>query len=146
MSIYSSRNSTSVGSECEDEARHCNSSKIIKQLKTLFCCVKLESHDEIIKYNPDEYDYIVEKLVVKRVPFALFAIRGDLLDRHRSGVTMTPEQVSQSASSSTFYKRSNPAIVQEITSMKTATDSGVYIYISTQLYLQFKHWLHLAKN
>ncbi|XP_011140631.3 uncharacterized protein LOC105183901, partial [Harpegnathos saltator] len=114
----------------EDEARPRNRCKIKKRLKTLFCCIKpRESHEEVIEYDPDEYDYIIEKLVVKRVPLALFAIRADLLDhRHGSDVTMTSEQTSRSASSSTFGKRSNFAVstvAQGSTSMKTTTDSSV---------------------
>lgn len=124
MSIDSSRNSAaSTDSEREDEARHRSSCRITKRLKALFCCIEREPHEELVEYDPDEYDYIVEKLVVKRVPLALFAIRADLLDRHGSVVTMTPEETSRSASSSTFRKRSDPAIAQGTTSMKIATNS-----------------------
>lgn len=94
----------------------------------MFCCVKPEPHEEVVEYDPDEYDYIIEKLVVKRVPLALFAIRADLLNRDRSDVTLTPQQASQSTSSSTIGKRSSPAVnivAQGTTSMKTTTDSGL---------------------
>lgn len=125
MSTDSSTNSAALtNSEREDGARSCKSCKI-KRLKALFCCVKRKPHKEIVEYDPDEYDYIVEKLVVKRVPLALFAIRADLLDG--SDVTITPEQTSRSASSSTFGKRSNPgvsAVAWETISTKTTTDSN----------------------
>ncbi|XP_014469200.1 PREDICTED: uncharacterized protein LOC106741580 [Dinoponera quadriceps] len=127
MSADSSRNSAdSSYSEREDEARHSSSHKITKRLKALFCCVKRESHERVIECDPDEYDYIIEKLVVKRVPLALFAIRADLPNRHGSDMMAIPEQTSRS-SSSIFGKGSNlvmSAATRGTISMKTMMDSG----------------------
>ncbi|XP_072751884.1 uncharacterized protein [Anoplolepis gracilipes] len=84
---------------------------IARCFKKLFCCIKRRAESnakETIRYDPDEYDYIVEKLVVKRVPFALFAISADLANRRRpDDVPLTPDDVSQSSSLSTF-SRDNP--------------------------------------
>ncbi|XP_011640808.1 uncharacterized protein LOC105429502 [Pogonomyrmex barbatus] len=87
--------------EGKQRIRDDRSSGIARCLKVLFCCVKRESSVEEIEYDPDEYDYIVEKLVVRRVPLALFAIPADLMDRRRFGVT---NHSSRSTFSSSFSR------------------------------------------
>ncbi|KAL6427592.1 hypothetical protein ACFW04_008815 [Cataglyphis niger] len=86
----------------EQEDRHIKRSRIAKCFKALFCCFKRESNArEIVKYDPYEYDYIVEKLVVKRVPLALFVIPADLADRRRCDDAMS-DDISPSSSLSAF--------------------------------------------
>jgi len=67
--------------EGERRVRNGRSEGMMRRLKTLFCCFKREPREEkTVEYDPDECDYIVEKLVVRRVPLALFAIPADLAD------------------------------------------------------------------
>ncbi|XP_015601985.1 uncharacterized protein LOC107270979 isoform X2 [Cephus cinctus] len=54
--------------------------------RTIFsCCFRglTKRKASIQDYDPEECDYIVEKLVVKRVPIALFATPYDIYDRKR---------------------------------------------------------------
>ncbi|XP_076182211.1 uncharacterized protein LOC143154196 [Ptiloglossa arizonensis] len=50
----------------------------------LFSCFKVnrkrQSKENFVRYEPKEYDYIVEKLVVKRVPFVFFTISENALE------------------------------------------------------------------
>lgn len=97
----------SVDSTIEEEEQRINHdtrpSGIAQRLKALFCCFRRESNVREIRYGPDEYDYIVEKLVVKRVPLALFAIPADLANRRRpDDAPLTPDDTSQSSSLSAF--------------------------------------------
>lgn len=121
----------SVDSTIEEEERinhDAGPNGIAQRLKALFCCFRRESNvREIIdKYDPDEYDYIVEKLVVKRVPLALFAIPADLANRRRlDDASLMPDDISQSSSLSTFGGN-NPTITRGtyLTSMRM--DRTVY--------------------
>ncbi|XP_020283111.1 uncharacterized protein LOC109854438 isoform X1 [Pseudomyrmex gracilis] len=92
--------------EEEQRDRNVKSGRIARRLKALICCFGREqSREEIPEYNPDEYDYIVEKLVVRRVPIALFAIPNDLRNRRgpdASAASLTSSVTSASASTSTF--------------------------------------------
>lgn len=118
----------SVDSTIEEEEgriNHTRPSGIAKRLKALFCCFGRESSERgIIRYDPDEYDYIVEKLIVKRVPLALFAIPADIANRRRPDDTpLTPDDISQSSSLSAF-SGSNPT--------SNAVTRGTY-FTSTRL-------------
>lgn len=69
-----------------------------RRLRTLFCCLKREpSVEETVKYDPDEYDYVVEKLVVRRVPLAFFAIPADRANRRGRGATYNSSQSTSSS-------------------------------------------------
>ncbi|XP_012340261.1 uncharacterized protein LOC105735055 [Apis florea] len=66
-----------------------NSSRVSSNTKTKCCqlflsCFKInrkkESLEDIMDDNVKEYDYIVEKLVVKRVPFVLFSMPKNVLE------------------------------------------------------------------
>lgn len=120
----------------EQEDRNVNSSEISKRLKTLFCCFRRERlHEkEIVEYDPEEeYDYVVEKLIIKRVPLALFAIPVDFSDRKRD----VPSDISQSTCLSTYDENNSAmnAIMRDkcLTSMKSAHDPA-------------KKILHLDRN
>lgn len=74
---------SSVDEEKEEErrARTSKTGGMARRLKTLFCCLRGEPRaDETVECDSDECDYVVEKLVVRRLPFALFAIPADLAD------------------------------------------------------------------
>lgn len=74
-----------------------------RRLRTLLCCLKREpSVEETVEYDLDEYDYVIEKLVVRRMPLALFAIPADLADRRGRGAMDNP-----STSSSTLGRTIN---------------------------------------
>lgn len=123
----------SADSTIEEEERrinHARPSGIAKRLKALFCCFRRESSvREIIRYDPDEYDYIVEKLVVKRVPLALFAIPADIANRRRlDDAPLTPDDISQSSSLSAF-SGNNPtasAVTRGTYLTSTRMDRTVY--------------------
>ncbi|XP_024884995.1 uncharacterized protein LOC112463056 [Temnothorax curvispinosus] len=62
----------------------------VARLKALFCCLGRGSEpraDGTVEYDPDECDYVVEKLVVRRMPLALFAISADLADNATRGAS-----------------------------------------------------------
>lgn len=86
--------------EEERRARSGRSGGMAKRLKTLLCCLKREPRAEetVIGYNPDECDYVVEKLVVKRVPLALFAIPADLADNASRSTSSSAENVARETS------------------------------------------------
>lgn len=116
---------STIDKERED-TRNRAPSKLTTRLKALFvCCFKPDrgKSNEIIEYDPDEYDYIIEKLLVKRVPLAFFAIQADLPVGSKSYMA-TSDNTSQSTSSSTFDKN-NPTvniISQKTSSMKAVTN------------------------
>ncbi|CAL1688028.1 unnamed protein product [Lasius platythorax] len=120
--------------EQERKDRGVEPSGIAKRLKALFCCFRRESNaKEIIGYDPDEYDYIVEKLIVKRVPLALFAIPADLAaDRRRpDDAPTTPDDVSQSSSLSAFGgNNSTASVVTRGMSCLTSTRTDRTVYDS----------------
>ncbi|KAM0725627.1 hypothetical protein ACS0PU_008353 [Formica fusca] len=98
----SEKSYSTIEEEEERINRDAEPSRIAKCFKALFCCFRRESNArEIVRYDPDGYDYIVEKLVVKRVPLALFAIPADLADRRRLD-DATSDDISQSSSLSAF--------------------------------------------
>lgn len=99
------------------DERNVGSSKISKYLKMLFCCFKRERLYEEEIGDSEEFDYVVEKLVVKRVPLALFAMSADFQNRRRRDVSAVSSDISQSTFSSTF-DGNNPAV----NAIKTATD------------------------
>ncbi|XP_036140378.1 uncharacterized protein LOC118644841 [Monomorium pharaonis] len=74
-------------------------SGMARRLRALFCCVlkrKPRAH-EVVECDPDEYDYVVEKLIVRRVPVALIAIPTDLADgasRSMSSSTLGAKRAS----------------------------------------------------
>lgn len=120
----------SVDSTIEEEERinGAGSSGIAQRLKALFCCFRRESNvREIIdRCDPDDYDYIVEKLVVKRVPLALFAIPADLANRRRfDDASSMPDDISQSSSLSAF-SGNNPTITRGTYLTSTRMDRTVY--------------------
>lgn len=118
-----STDSTVDEEEEEQRDRNVKSGRIARCLKALICCYRRErSHEEIPEYDPDEYDYIVEKLVVKRVPIALFAIPNDLRNRRRPyGSASTSSGTSASASTSTFGG-SNTVVARETYLADKASD------------------------
>jgi len=63
----------------EESGRDHDRAKVTSRLRSLLCCFKRElCATEVAEIgDPDSYDYIVEKLLVKRVPFGLFAIPAD---------------------------------------------------------------------
>lgn len=87
--------SSTVEDEEKEEERRIRGGRangMARRLKALFCCLKREPRAErTVECDPDECDYVVEKLVVRRVPLALFAIPADLADN-----------ASRSTSSSVF--------------------------------------------
>lgn len=97
-----SADSTVDEEEEQEDNRDPKSGGIARRLKALICCFRRtrRSREEIAEYDPDEYDYIVEKLVVKRVPIALFAIPIDLRNLHRPNVFATPSGTTESTSTS----------------------------------------------
>lgn len=112
--------------EGEADKRNARSSEIIKRLRALCCCMKNEAREgTILEYDPDDYDYIIEKLIVKRVPLALFAIRADLSDQRGSDLETTSGSTSQSASSFASSRR-NPAVAWETSSTRTMMDIAAY--------------------
>ncbi|XP_012226882.2 uncharacterized protein [Linepithema humile] len=116
----------------EQEDRDVNSNGISKRLKMLFCCFKRERlHEkEIIECDPEEYDYVVEKLVIKRVPLALFAIPADFSDRRKRDVSVISNDISQSTCLSILDGNNSAvnAVVRDkgLTSMKTAMGRTAY--------------------
>lgn len=89
-----SAGSTSVDDEETGERRTRRANGMARRLKALFCCLGREPRAErTVEYDPDECDYVVEKLVVRRVPLALFAIPADLDNASRS----TPSSASGGA-------------------------------------------------
>lgn len=59
-----------------------------RRLKALFCCLRGEPRaHRTVEYDPDEYDYVVEKLVVRRLPLALLAIPTDGVSRSTSSAS-----------------------------------------------------------
>ncbi|XP_011697345.1 PREDICTED: uncharacterized protein LOC105455604 isoform X1 [Wasmannia auropunctata] len=84
MSDDSAPDSSTVDNEEEEErrVRRGKSGGAARRLKALFCCLKSQPYaaEGTVECDPDECDYVVEKLVVRRVPLALFAIPADLAD------------------------------------------------------------------
>ncbi|XP_071553975.1 uncharacterized protein [Temnothorax nylanderi] len=83
---------STVGDDDEEEenrrARGGRTDGRMARLKALFCCLgrgREPRADGTVGYDPDECDYVVEKLVVRRVPLALFAIPADLADNATRG-------------------------------------------------------------
>ncbi|XP_026826636.1 uncharacterized protein LOC113562215 [Ooceraea biroi] len=115
----------------DQDDRDKSSAKIMKRLKALFCfCFKREPRaGEIVEYDPDEYDYIVEKLVVRRVPLAFFAIAADLQDLRRQ----TPSMSSQSTSSSTVsWSKPTVNVVTQATSTRSVIDRTAYDFTANK--------------
>lgn len=130
MSVVSSSTKTadSVGSEREEVENHDGSGKIARRLRALFCCVRSAPRERVVAYDPDDHDYIVEKLMVRRVPLALVAIRADPGDRHAR--TRTPDSASPSMSSSAADVVGDPVVrtrrVHGTGSTRTATGRIAY--------------------
>lgn len=111
---------------CRD-ARDDSSARIRRRLKALICCFKRESRSgETVEYDSEEYDYIVEKLVVRRVPLALVAIPVDLHDRRRQ----TPSTSSQSTCLSTAGGSSTT--VTQTTSTMSTIDRTAYDFTASK--------------
>ncbi|KAH0949666.1 hypothetical protein HN011_009837 [Eciton burchellii] len=113
-SSVSSSISEQSGRDQDDRA------KATSRLRKLFCCFKRElCAAEIAEIgDSDDYDYIVEKLLVKRVPLGLFAIPAD--------PQRTPSTSSHSTSLSTISD--NNAVVNTVTrttSTKNTIDRGM---------------------
>ncbi|XP_029166861.1 uncharacterized protein LOC114937531 [Nylanderia fulva] len=119
--------------EDDEERKDCRLRRIAK---VLFCCFRRDDRSNskrIVEYDPEEYDYIVEKLVVKRVPLALFAIPADLSQMSKSvnrrgrpgdDASTTPDDISQSSSlsASTFSgNRSTANVIVQGTCLASST-------------------------
>lgn len=105
---------STVDDEKEEErrARDGRTDGMMRRLKALFCCLRHEPRAEgTVEYDPDECDYVVEKLIVRRVPLALFAIPADLADN-----------ASRSTSSSALGGAGSVANATREASTKLGTD------------------------
>jgi len=100
--------------------------KVTSRLRRLFCCFKRElCAAEIAEIgDSDDYDYIVEKLLVKRVPLGLFASSTD--------PQRTPSTSSHSTSLSTISD--NCAAVNTVTrttSTKNTIDRSMHDFAAS---------------
>lgn len=109
-----------------------STSKIRRSLRALLSCFKsrkpraVTSHEETIEYDNDEYDYIVEKLVVKRVPLSLVTLPAELDDRYQ-----TPSTISASTSLSTDTDDTSLMHVTRCTS-RTMIDRTAYDFAASK--------------